>query len=47
MAILPQLKRFVKNFGQNVMIAYRPRIILPKVEVYFSLPLDGGGLGWG
>ena len=24
-----------------------PRVIIEKVEGFFSLPLDGGGLGWG
>ena len=28
-------------------MVYRPRIILQKVEGFFSLPLDGGELGWG
>jgi hypothetical protein len=28
-------------------IVYCPMVILQKAEVFFSLPLDGGGLGWG
>ncbi|MBU4447309.1 MAG: hypothetical protein KKD99_01890 [Proteobacteria bacterium] len=35
------------NAPQLMQIVYRPRIILQKVEGFFSLPLDGGGLGWG
>jgi hypothetical protein len=30
----------------NVRLAYRPRIVWLKLGGSFSLPRDGGGLGW-
>jgi hypothetical protein len=39
-SLLPEIRLALHS------LVYRPRIILTKVEGFFSLPLDGGGLRW-